>query len=356
MRTILFTVSSIVVIAFLVSFTRYGKDDKPDYRKIYSRPPGQWPRPLIAEGVDWKELGLLPGSPLKIDSDSIRALVELGKVLFFDSRISGSGKISCASCHQPALAWTDGRARSLGHEGAVNKRNSPTIQNVWFYKKLFWDGRSRDLEDQAFAPINSESEMHADMRELPLRLKKIKGYPLLFKLAYGDPDINADRIAGAIAAFERTIISRPSRFDEFLKGRRNALSSIELRGLHIFRTKAGCMNCHNGPLFTDNQFHQTIFTDDDKGQFNVTHLEGDMGKFKTPSLRDLLYTGPYTHSGSINNLEEIIALYEGVVEAGSKPTIPPSINLGGTDVADLLAFLKAISSPPLPVQPPVLPD
>ncbi|HEX7847360.1 MAG TPA: cytochrome-c peroxidase, partial [Chitinophagaceae bacterium] len=172
-----------------------GSKTKPNLRNIYSQSPDKWPAPLIDPGVDWQELGVLPDGPLQQQLDSLKHLIELGKILFFDPRLSGSGKISCASCHQPELSWTDGKVKSIGHDSTINKRNSPSIQNSWFYKKLFWDGRARDLEDQVFAPINSESEMHGDMRELPFKLRRIKGYAPLFDSAYGDPRIDPDRIA-----------------------------------------------------------------------------------------------------------------------------------------------------------------
>ena len=278
----LFIISTILIsVTIIVSFTV--RQEYIDLRKVYSRPPSAWPRPFVDSGVQWKELGILPASPIRQQLDSLKHQVTLGRILFFDPRLSGSGKISCASCHQPELSWTDGKPRSIGHEGALNKRNSPSIQNVWFYKKLFWDGRSRDLEDQAFAPINSESEMHGDMRVLSRKLANIGGYAPLFDSAYGDPGVDPDRIAGALAVFQRTIISNRSRFDSFLSGNRKALTDNEIGGLHLFRTKARCINCHHGPLFTDNLFHNNGHAGSDPGRFNVTHLEIDRGRFKTPS-------------------------------------------------------------------------
>ena len=167
MRLQAFTYFLFFLVIALVSLTA---KDLNNLRNIYSQPSGNWPKPFVDPGVDWKELAELPEGPLKNKMDAMAPMIELGKILFFDPRISGSGKISCATCHQPELSWTDGRDRSLGHEGTINKRNSPSIQNVWFYNKLFWVGRSKDLEDQAFAPINSENEMHADMRELIFKL------------------------------------------------------------------------------------------------------------------------------------------------------------------------------------------
>lgn len=348
--------SLIITVIFFVSFTV--KDNEAEnLRKIYSQSPDKWPKPFIDEGVDWKELGLLPESPVGSKKDSLKHLIELGKVLFFDERLSGSGKISCTTCHKPELNWTDGKEKSIGHEGAVNKRNAPTIQNTWFYKKLFWDGRSNSLEDQAFAPINSESEMHGEMPELPRKLAKIKGYAPLFEAAFGDASINPHRIVEAIAVFERTIVSRKSKFDEFLSGNKRALNNDELKGLHLFRTKARCMNCHNGALFSDNQFHKTNlpFTSNDDGLYKVTHKEEDKGKFKTPSLRDVMNTAPWMHDGSINHMMTILELYRKGPPAAD--SLLKGFSLGRKEsLKDLLAFLNAISSPPMEFKKPVLPQ
>jgi cytochrome c peroxidase len=314
-----------------------------------------WPAPFIEPGITWTEIGKLPVGPLYGKTDSLKHRIELGKILFFEPRLSGSGKISCASCHQPELSWTDGKDRSLGHEGAINRRNSPSLQNVWFYKRLFWDGRSSSLEDQAFAPINSESEMHGDMRGLPGRLRRIPGYASLFDSAYGDPGIDPDRVAGALAAFQRTISSRKNKFDHFLEGDTKILSNKEIRGLHLFRTKAKCMNCHHGPLFSDNSFHNTGFGD--VGLYHVTHQEDDRGKMKTPSLRDVTYTGPWLHDGSVTNLSTIITRYNHAKDIGRGiDSLLKPLGLTANERMDLQAFLGAISAPPPAFRKPTLPD
>lgn len=344
-------------VIILVSFTKsYPGENIADLRKIYSLPPGQWPKPFVDAGTAWTELGRLPESPLQSSLDSLTHLIELGKKLFFDPRVSGSGKIACATCHQPELSWTDGKEKSLGHDGTINKRNSPSIQNVWFYKKLFWDGRSSSLEDQAFAPINSESEMHSDMRALPIKLKKINGYPALFDSAYGDPSIDPDRIATALAIFQRTITSSKSRFDKFLEGKRDALDDDELRGLHLFRTKARCINCHHGALLSDNQFHNNGFAGDDKGLYNVTHKDEDWGKFKTPSLRDVMKTGPWMHNGSMQSIMMVVEKYNQANKPTGTDKLIKSLNLNKREKLELAAFLNAISAPPVEFRKPVLPQ
>lgn len=355
---------SLIILALLfitvvcVSLIQTDKEAE-NLRKLYSKPPAEWPIPTVDAGVQWKELGILPPSPLADPSDSVKNIIELGKVLFFDARISASGKISCATCHQPEKNWTDGKEKSVGHNEAVNKRNSPTIQNSWFYHKLFWDGRAKDLQDQAFAPIVSESEMGGDMPEVMMKLRRIKGYKELFKKAYGDEGIDPERMTEAISVFEKTIISNESRFDKFLHGDQKALTNSELKGFHLFRTKARCINCHNGPLFTDNQFHKNniTFSYNDDGLYKVTHKEDDRRKFKTPSLRDVAYTGPWMHNGQINDLAQIISRYSTAkYDPGEASPLLKPLGLTSREQKDLLAFLKAISAPAVPFNKPVLPE
>jgi cytochrome c peroxidase len=346
----------LIIVATSVSFSYES------LRNVYSRPFSLWPTPNVDAGVNWKELGVLSPSPLANPNDSLKKIIELGKALFFDTRLSGSGKISCATCHQHELNWTDGNEKSVGHEGAITKRNAPTIQNSWFYNRLFWDGRSKDLQDQAFAPINSETEMHSEMHDVMRKLSKSNGYKKMFKEAYGSEDIDPFVMTEAIATFEKTITSNETRFDKFLKGDKAALTNSELRGLHIFRTKAKCMNCHHGPLLTDNQFHNNGFHQDgdpknDKGYYLVSHNEDDIGKFKTPSLRDVMRTGPWMHNGLIKNIEDILTHYQkGASGLSGTDTLIKRFILTRKERGDLVNFLKAISAPPVPFQKPVLPE
>jgi len=350
MRKLLVLLLLLLPVWILLAF------QKESLRDIYSGPSGSWPKPWVDEGLTWSELGPLPAGPLAGKEDSLRDIIELGKKLFFDPRLSASGKISCSSCHQPQLNWTDGKAKAVGHEGAMTKRNSPTIANTWFYRRLFWDGRSRDLQDQAFAPIISESEMASDMPDVMARLRRNQNYRALFKKAYGDEQISPDRMTAAIALFEKTVISRKNRFDHFLEGDRNALTSAELRGLHLFRTKARCMNCHHGPLMTDNQFHRTGFSGDDAGYYKMTHLDADSGKFKTPSLRDVMQTGPWMHDGMQTDIAAILEAFNRADQPGIRNQLIRPLGLSKREKADLLAFLKAISAPAVDFIPPVLPE
>lgn len=340
---------------------------------LYSQSPDKWPKPFIDSSVNWQELGILPDGPLKDKLESWKDKIELGKILFFDPRLSGSGQISCASCHVPDLSWTDGREKSAGHDQKLNKRNAPTILNVWFYKHMFWDGRSNSLEDQAFSPINSESEMHSSMVGAIEAIEAVKGYDSLFRKAFGSPEISPETITEAIAIFERTLVSRRSDFDKFLSGDTSALNAQAIRGLHLFRTKARCMNCHNGPMFSDNSFHNLGLTyygreHEDLGRYLVTHKPEDVGKFKTPSLRDVMRTRPWMHNGLFDNMEGVINMYNaGMPQPKPKPeqlndplfpkTDPliKKLSLTKEERADLLAFLEAITSPPTKVRMPKLP-
>lgn len=338
-------------------------------RKRYLQPSSTWPKATIDNGVKFEELGSLPLPPQNLDSNRVK----LGKTLFFDGRLSASNLISCSSCHQPNLNWTDGRTFSIGHKNAVNTRNSPTIENVWFYKQLFWDGRARNLEEQAQIPLTSEIEMHQDMKVLPKKLKKIKGYQSLFTAAFGDKEVTIERIFKSIADFQRTIVSKPAAFDRFLTGDSNSLSDEQVIGLHLFRTKARCINCHHGSLFTDNDFHNLGLSNygeknQDLGLYHTTKNPNDVGKFKTPSLRNVMFTGPWFHDGSVKSMDSLMLLYNmgmpfpAVTMAQlDDPLLPKNdrllrgIRLSKTELNAIVAFLGAISVKTTEFETPKLP-
>ena len=342
-------------------------------RFLYSLPAAQWPAPVIDSGVVWTELGIVPDSPLKPYLDSLKHVILLGKTLFFDPRLSGSNQIACASCHIPDLSWTDGRQRSVGHDQQMNKRNSPSLLNTWFYKELFWDGRSPSLEDQAFSPINSETEMHSDMAEMTTKLRRLDGYKPLFEAAFVSDDISPETVSQAIAVFERTLVSRKADFDDFLTGRKTAMSDAAIRGLHLFRTKARCMNCHNGPLFSDNSYHNIGLTYyqreyEDLGRYKVTHRAEDVGRFRTPSLRDIIRTRPWMHNGLFDNIEGVMNMYSaGMPQPKPKPEqvgdplfpktdrLIKKLDLTKQEKEDLIAFLTSITAEPYHMKQPVLP-
>lgn len=379
MNKIFFGLAAAFVLLLLISFKgiefKLADDLTIDsLRKIYLKDPSQWPKPNVDAGVNYQELGIIPPSPIDIENDSIKRIVELGKILFFDPRLSSSNQISCSSCHAPDLNWTDGKEVSIGHDHAPNTRNAPSLENVWFFKKLFWDGRAESLELQAEGPITSSIEMHQDMKLLPKKLKKIKGYRPLFKAAFGTDQITNDLVLKSLADFQRTIVSRKSAFDHFLEGSKNSLTDQQLVGLHLFRTKARCMNCHHGPLFTDNDFHNVGLTYygrkyEDLGLYNVTKNPEDVGKFKTPGLRNVMRTAPWFHNGLFADMDGVLNMYNMGMpvqnikpEQVNDPLLPKNdkllrgLRLSKGERDALSAFLESLSSIPIKVRQPVLPQ
>jgi len=254
-------------------------------REIYSLPPTKWPPPLVDGGMQPVEIGLLP-EVAKTDPESADGKKEsLGKMLFFDPRLSGSGQMACASCHDPELHWADGRSTAIGNHRKTLARNSPSIMNIRFRKSLFWDGRAPNLEDQIQQVLHNPDEMDADPDKIVDGLNKIPEYRELFGKSFGEEEITLDRVAQSLAAFERTIIGGRSRFDAFLKGRKEVLTDEAVIGLHLFRTDAHCMNCHSGPTFSDEQFHNLGLTYyqrkyEDLGRFRISGEAGEVGSFK----------------------------------------------------------------------------
>jgi len=344
-------------------------------RAIYNGAPSTWPKPTIDEDIKWQELGVLLKSPLADKQTELKDMIELGKVLFYDPRLSGSNQISCISCHAPDMNWADGRQVSIGHNQSANNRNSPSLENVWYFKKLFWDGRAGNLEEQLTGPITSDIEMHQDFKALPTKLGAIKGYEPLFSAAFGDKKIDQQRIAKALATYQRTFTSRKCDFDYFLEGNTKRLTDQQVEGLHLFRTKGRCMNCHNGPLFTDNDFHNVGLTYygrdkyEDLGRYNITKKPEDVGKFKTPSLRNVIRTRPWFHNGLFDNIEGVLNMYSnGMPQPKAKPEqlndplFPKTdvhikrLNLTKPEKEAIIAFLNAITTEPWKIKAPVMPQ
>nr|WP_160136221.1 cytochrome c peroxidase [Chryseobacterium sp. c4a] len=284
-----------------------------DIVKSYKKAISDWPKPNIDYGIKWQEF-----SPIKTDSafftEQDKPNVILGKMLFFDPKLSQSNQISCSSCHDPEMGWSDRRQVALGNNHLLGNRNTISLYNIAERKSFFWDGRAKTLEEQAAGPLGAHHEMAMDVKILPSKIQALKGYKPLFKNAYGDEKVTYDRIVKAIADFQKTIKSQPSRFDKFLEGKYNALSDEEIYGMHIFRTKARCMNCHSGQYLTDESFHNIGLTYykrkyEDLGLYNITKKAEDVGKFKTPQLRDLMLTQPWMHNGFFGELEGIVNIY-----------------------------------------------
>lgn len=349
------------------------KSEIDSLRQRYLRSPDTWPRPHVGVGVDFHELAPLPPSP--IDADSLKDEIHLGNLLFHDPRLSSSNQVSCFSCHAPDMNWTDGRRVSLGQDHKRTNRNTPTIENAWAQKSYFWDGRAKTLEEQAPHSIENPFEMNQDPALLPEKLSKIEGYKPFFAAAFGDSEITLDRITRALATFQRTFVSRKSDFDRFLEGDANRLTDEQVLGLHLFRTKARCVTCHNGPFFTDGNFHNVGLTYfernkyEDLGRYHVTKDPRDVGKFKTPSLRNVMRTGPWFHNGLFDDILGVINMYNAgmarpVPNESQKndPMFPETshllrpLDLTNQEKLAIVAFLEAITTSPRRMIQPDLPE
>lgn len=337
---------------------------------------------FCAGGVRANDQMGLPAA-LKRPATADRALAALGEKLFFDKRLSGDGSISCASCHQPAKAFSDGRALAQGIGGGSGTRNTPSLLNAAFNKSQFWDGRRDTLEAQAKDPfVNPREHGLADAQGLLVLLRNdaayLKAFQTILELRSGQ--IQMEHVSAALATFERSLVSAGSPFDRYyFGGDKASLSPAAVRGLALFQGAAKCASCHvidrKHALFSDNQFHslsvglqniaprlpaltirlarqqaqgnvldQTVLSDQDiaeLGRFAVTLEPADIGKFRTPSLRNAALTAPYMHDGSVASLEQAVELeiYYRSAEAGIPLILTP------IEKTDLVEFLKALTSP-----------
>lgn len=286
------------------------------------------------------------------------AKADLGKLLFFDPRLSGDNTMSCATCHPPGQAFADGRARAKGNGGMILGRNTPTVLNVGWHSSFFWDGRAASLEEQALIPITAGVEMNQDLDELESELSRVPAYVRRFREVFGTR-VDREGIARALATFQRTLISRNSPFDRYLAGDKDALSAQAKRGLELFTGEAGCVRCHHGPLLSDGKFYRLGVGFDDKGRAAVTGNRDDRYKFRTPSLRDVAETGPYMHDGSLQTLEQVVAFYYRTAPQqgphGLDLDIQPLLGRSYTEVGPIVAFLKSLSGESPPIERPDLP-
>jgi cytochrome c peroxidase len=307
------------------------------------------------------DIGPLPTSkPTGSTSSNDAAKVALGKQLFIDGRLSKNGAIACAFCHNPGTGWADPRQTSIGIGGGLGGRQAPTILNTGFNPLQFWDGRAKSLEEQALGPIQNPIEMGETHESVVRKLKGIKGYQQQFRAIFSaNPSLQG--IAEAIAAFERTVISTNSAFDKYVMGDSKAMDEAAVRGMALFKGKARCILCHNGPNFTDNQFHNLSVPQvgpmkEDLGRYYVTKVEKDKGAFKTPTLRSITETAPYMHDGVFKTLGEVLDfLNKG---GGANPNLSPlmkAVNLTLEEKTDLLAFLKALTGESIKFDLPKLP-
>lgn len=337
-------------------------------------------------------LGPLPPVPVPPDNLMSPEKVELGKLLFFDPRLGGDLSSPCSRCHVPAQGWGTESALSPGYPGTQHWRNAQTILNSAYYAKLFWEGSSLSLERQAPAAAGGNVAGNGDGIMMEERLAQVPEYITRFKEVFGIDRPGIAQAWMAIAAFERTLVSDPAKvpFDRYAQGDSAALSPAAKRGLALFTGKAGCIQCHNGPLASDENYHnlevpehplfQTMplaqvthryeqyikgvteaqyrAADRDLGLYYVTKRPEDIGKFRTPSLRELKYTAPYMHNGLFETLEEVIDFYNtgGGPAPGKSPLLKP-LGLTEEEKEDLKAFLESLSSddPPHVMEIPQLP-
>lgn len=287
-------------------------------------------------------------APIPADNSLTLEKIELGKMLFFEPRISGSGVISCASCHNPALGWVDRIPRATGHDGQVGERNTPTVLNSGFLEAQFWDGREPDLEGQALGPIQAEIEMAMSLEDAISRLASFDAYQKHFEAAFpgqANP-ITAENVAKALATFQRTLNTPNSPFDRYLQGDEHAMTQAQKRGMAAF-VNSGCIACHRGVNFSDSRFHRfKVPGATDEGRFVVTGDEADRFTFRTPTLRNVAVTYPYFNNGSVATLEEAVQLMGDQMLGRT---------LDEATVDDIVAFLHALTGEMPQVGFPALP-
>ncbi len=302
---------------------------------------------LVAADLPKAPLGLPPLTWPRQNPYS-PAKVVLGRYLYFDRRLSADQTVSCASCHDPQKAFTDGAAVATGIRSQKGIRSSPTIINRAYSLAQFWDGRVPTLEDQAKVPMSNPLEMGNKPEVIVQRLKEVAGYRALFARAYGTEDVTIDRAALAIACFERTVLSGNSPYDRYKNGDKSAMTPEQVRGFAIFTDKAKCDRCHEGSNFSLNAYSNLGVgmdkPDPDVGRFAVTHDPRDWGVFKTPTLREVARTAPYMHDGSLKTLDDVVEFYNkgGIKNKNLDPNIKP-LNLTDQDKKDLVAFLRALN-------------
>lgn len=309
---------------------------------------------LEAEGPIQPPLGL-PTLLWPEDNPYTKEKADLGRLLYFDKRLSSDGTVSCASCHAISKAYTDNLPVSTGIDGKKGVRNAPTVINSGYEKRLFWDGRAASLEEQCKGPLANTKEMtnddnaHDAHMECQRRVKDIAGYRVIFKDVFGNDECSIDDIAKAVATYERTVLSGESPYDLYITGKdKTKMSEEALFGLKVFR-KSGCANCHAGPLFTDGRFLNIGVGMDaetpDLGRFVITQDPKDWGAFKVPTLREIEYTFPYMHDGSLNTLEEVVDFYDrgGIKNRNLHPLLQKPLNLSADEKKALVTFMKTLN-------------
>ena len=307
---------------------------------------------------------LLPEAPAYPKNNKPTAKrVALGKQLFFDPRLSGDSNMSCATCHNPSLGWGDALPTARGAKSEMLARATPTVINTAYNSIQMWDGRKKTLEDQALGPITAAQEMNMDLTLLLEFLNASKGYQKAFKGAYSGEPITGELVAKAIASYERTVISRNSKFDSWVQGDKKAMTKKQIKGFKLFvdPQKGNCSVCHSAPNFTDNGFHNIgllSFGADkpDMGRHSEKPIGLMKGAFKTPTLREITRTAPYFHDGSAKTLDAVMAHYikGGEVKTNLSPNFK-ALTLSQSESEAIADFLTTLESPFSEITLPELP-
>ena len=336
-------------------------------------------------------LAALGSPPVPPDNPMTPEKTELGKLLFFDTRLSGDASVACSTCHEPNQGWGFSNDISRGYPGTIHWRNSQTIINSAYYQKLFWEGNARSLELQAPMAAKGAVAGNGEDDMMEARLAFIPEYRKRFSEVFGDTWPKLSNAWKAVAAFERTLVQTDTPFDKYMNGDTPALTEQQLRGKDLFEGKANCIECHNGALFSDDQYYnlgvprafrweedglaQVTFrfeqytkgvteemyrsVKDDAGLYYQTKEAADKGKFRTPSLRYTVYTAPYMHNGAFLDLREVVEFYnQGGGEnefAANKTKLLKRLDLSEEEMDDLVAFIESLSGDEIKMQTPTLP-
>ena len=347
--------------------------------------------------AEFPPLAPLGEPPVPADNKQSDAKVELGKILFFDPRLGGDTSTACSTCHVPDQGWAFGDDLSKGYPGTVHWRNSQTVINSAYYAKLFWAGSAKSLEKQAPSAAKGGVAGNGENDLMEARLALIPEYRKRFKEVFGDEWPLIGNAWRAIAAFERTLVQRDTPLDKYLQGDKAALSEQQVRGMDLFNGKAGCIQCHNGALATDEHYYNigvppsTRWEEDglaqvtfrfelyakgsneelyrtakaDPGLYFRSKNEWDKGKFRTPSLRYTMHTAPYMHNGAFYTMEEVVDFYDkGGFDADgrtsgwpkTKTALIKPLGLSDEEKEDLIAFLEALSGDAITIEEPKLPE